>query len=183
MPGTSIPWPPFLKVISVSGMMNMFPMATWDTLCHHLGWLSPLVSYFTQASDGRDLGLVFYQSKWMRPISLQARICRMFLRLPMKKGLFGSTTQQIVINLYLKVLYVQRLHFYIICVHIEDPSEAINKLCVSAEWLAHENAVFDIAWVPREAQLVSMTLYPIPLLIISFNSKHVMFSVICVFLI
>lgn len=28
---------------------------------------------------------------------------------------------------------------------------------MSAEWLAHENAVFDIAWVPGEAQLVSMT--------------------------
>lgn len=25
-----------------------------------------------------------------------------------------------------------------------------------AEWLAHENAVFDIAWVPGEAQLVSI---------------------------
>ena len=25
-----------------------------------------------------------------------------------------------------------------------------------AEWLAHENAVFDIAWVPGEPQLVSM---------------------------
>lgn len=34
---------------------------------------------------------------------------------------------------------------------------------MSAEWLAHENAVFDIAWVPREAQLVSMTHYLIPL--------------------
>lgn len=44
-------------------MMNMFPMATWDTLCHHLGWLSPLVSYFTQASDGRDLGLCFLSIK------------------------------------------------------------------------------------------------------------------------
>lgn len=27
---------------------------------------------------------------------------------------------------------------------------------MSAEWLAHENAVFDIAWVPGEAQLVSI---------------------------
>lgn len=34
--------------------------------------------------------------------------------------------------------------------------------CTSAEWLAHENAVFDIAWVPKEAQLVSMTHHLIP---------------------
>lgn len=57
---------------------------------------------------------------------------------------------------------MQRLHFYIMCVQVQDLSEAI-KVCMSAEWLAHENAVFDIAWVPREAQLVSMTHYLIPL--------------------
>lgn len=28
-------------------------------------------------------------------------------------------------------------------------------VCALTEWLAHENAVFDIAWVPGEAQLVS----------------------------
>lgn len=28
-------------------------------------------------------------------------------------------------------------------------------VCMSAEWLAHENAVFDVAWVPGESHLVS----------------------------
>lgn len=30
----------------------------------------------------------------------------------------------------------------------------LQSVCMSAEWLAHENAVFDIAWVPGEPQLV-----------------------------
>lgn len=79
----------------------------------------------------------------------------------MKKGLFGSITQEIVINLYLKVC-AKPSFFNIMCFHIQDQSEAIN-VCMSAEWLAHENAVFDIAWVPREAHLVSLTYDLIPL--------------------
>lgn len=47
---------------------------------------------------------------------------------------------------------------YSVCVRIWDVSEA-ERLNMSAEWLAHENAVFDIAWVPGEAQLVSIIHY------------------------
>lgn len=82
----------------------------------------------------------------------------------MKKGSYASTTQDIVKALYLKVcakavLYILTCN-YIVSIHIgyQEVSEA-DMLFMSTEWLAHENAVFDIAWVPGEAQLVSMTNY------------------------
>lgn len=78
----------------------------------------------------------------------------------MKKGSYASTTQDIVKALYLKVCAkaVFNVLKYIASVHIgyQEVSEA-DMVFMSAEWLAHENAVFDIAWVPGEAQLVSMT--------------------------
>lgn len=46
------------------------------------------------------------------------------------------------------------LFFYNGSVHVQEISVA-NGVCMSAEWLAHENAVFDIAWVPGESHLVS----------------------------
>lgn len=58
----------------------------------------------------------FYQSKLMCLISLKVIICRMFLQLPMKKGLFGSTTQEIGTNLYLKVC-AKAAFLYNLCPH------------------------------------------------------------------
>lgn len=131
------------------------------TLCPTI-WTGFLLWYLIsrKLQMGETWAFSLYQSKWCvpslyRPESAECSCSCQWRRacsaLQHRKLPWTSTQR-----------YVQRLHFYIVYVHIQDLPEAI-KVCVSAEWLAHENAVFDIAWVPREAQLVSMTYYLIPL--------------------
>ena len=79
----------------------------------------------------------------------------------MKKALLGSTTQRAVKTHSLKVCVQpppsSSVH-YIFFYYYKEISEAY-VVCMFAEWLAHENAVFDIAWVPGEPHLVSTTKY------------------------
>ena len=149
-PGLGTLWALCWEATSASDTMNIFPMATWVTLYRHLDWLSPRVThlhvpYYPQMMHTRAFALHLSNLH----ISFQRDTCRTFLQQLTKKALLGSTTQRAEKSRFLKVcvetivLSIIRRHQWLMCVWM------------FAEWLAHENAVFDIAWVPGEPQLVS----------------------------